>query len=69
MTTHTNDTTNSAGCSPCTPEAHQRSERLSVTFGSKEELYELGDAINEVVKRMLEEGQDELEIKYESLFF
>jgi len=25
MTTHTIDTTNSAGCSPCTPEAHQRS--------------------------------------------
>ncbi len=24
MTTHTIDTTNSAGCSPCTPEAHQR---------------------------------------------
>ncbi len=24
MTTHTIDTTNSAGCSPCTPEAHQK---------------------------------------------
>jgi hypothetical protein len=26
MTTHTIDTTNSAGCSPCTPEAHQRAD-------------------------------------------
>ena len=37
MTTHTIDTTNSAGCSPCTPAAHQRSGDV----GLREALYDL----------------------------
>lgn len=37
MTTHTIDTTNSAGCSPCTPEAHQRA---GVTDGVKQMICE-----------------------------
>lgn len=37
MATHTIDTTNSAGCSPCTPEAHQRTVKASRSIESPQE--------------------------------
>lgn len=39
---------------------------MTIEF-TKDELYEINDAINEVVGRMLQEGQTEQEIQYLSL--
>lgn len=50
-----------------TAEPTMSSERHTVIEFSKEELYELNDAIGEVVHRMLNEGQTPQEIKYRSL--
>lgn len=63
MATPTIDTTNSAGCSPCTPEAHQRAARATRSIEDQQE--ELSMDVIQIEKITPERAQ---ELRFDGLY-